>query len=200
MQSTKICSSEDCERPARARGLCAGHYQQQRKGQELRPLRSQITLEQRFWSKIRKTPDCWVWTAATDSDGYGQVKVDGRYRRAHRVAWEMTNGPIPDGMVIDHRCGNPSCVNPDHLRATTHSQNMQHRTGANKNNLSGVRGVCWHKRTNSWAVYVSLNGRTHWGGLHSTLEAADKAARVLRAELHTHDDHDKWLKNQKEAA
>lgn len=196
MQFTKICSSEDCERPARARGLCAGHYQQQRKGQELRPLRSQITLEQRFWSKIRKTPDCWVWTAATDSDGYGQVKVDGRYRRAHRVAWEMTNGPIPDGMVIDHRCGNPSCVNPDHLRTTTHSQNMQHRTGANKNNLSGVRGVCWHRQTNSWAVYVSLNGRTHWGGCHSTLEAADKAARALRKELHTHDDHDQWVKDQ----
>lgn len=200
MQSTRTCTTDGCDKPIRAKSLCNGHYIQQRKGQELRPLRPKLTLEQRFWQKVRKTGSCWEWTAATTAGGYGHIKVDGRMRRAHRLAWEFINGPIPDGMGLDHCCANRKCVNPAHLRVTTHSQNMQHLTGPRKDNTSGVRGVTWNKRANAWQAYAQLNGRRHHGGLHSTLEAADKAARALRAELHTHDDHDKWLKNQKEAA
>ena len=200
MQSTKICSFPGCGKPHYGKGLCQGHWTQQRRGQELRPLRPKLTLEQRFWSKIRKTPDCWVWTAVTDSNGYGLIRVDGRMRSTHRVAWELTNEPIPDGMFLDHRCGNPLCVNPAHLRVTTRSQNGQHRTVTNKNNASGIRGVCWDKRANAWRAYATLNGRRYHGGYHPTIEAADAAARALRARLHTHDDYSEWLQNQKEAA
>lgn len=200
MRSGKSCTFDGCGKPHMARGLCNGHWQQQRRGQELRPLRSQITLEQRFWQKVTKTDDCWVWTAATGSNGYGHINIDGCMRLAHRVAWEMTNGPIPKGMDIDHRCANPLCVNPDHLRATTHSQNMQHRTGATRNNASGIRGVTWDKRANAWRARATLNGRCHSGGLHSTIEAADQAARALRAKLHTHDDHASWLNNKEKAS
>lgn len=118
---------------------------------------------------------------------------------AHRVAWELVNGPIPDGMFLDHRCANPSCVNPEHLRIVTVSENLQHRTGPQRNSSSGVRGVHWDKRSDKWYVKVQLNGRDHCGGYHSTIEAADKAARALRAELFTHDDHDEWLQKQEEA-
>lgn len=201
MKPTKNCSFPGCDKHTRAKGLCDGHYQQRLRGQELRPLRSQgLTLEQRFWAKVRKTRDCWEWTAATTSDGYGRILVDGRMRYAHRLSWELTNGPIPDGMHIDHRCANPLCVNPAHLRVATRSQNNQHRTGANKNNTSGVRGVTWSKRANAWQARANLNGRYYWGGYHSTLEAADRAARALRKELHTHDDHDEWLKNKEKAS
>lgn len=191
------CTFEDCGKPHMARGFCSGHYRQQRKGQELRPLRTRLTLEQRFWIKVRKTPECWLWTASI-SDGYGQIWVDGRLRIAHRLSWEFINGPIPDGLDLDHRCGNRKCVNPAHLRPTTRSQNMQHRIGNQRNNTSGIRGVYWDKRRDKWYVQATLDGRTYSGGLHSTLEAADQAARALRAKLHTHDDHDKWLKKQKE--
>lgn len=200
MQSTKTCSFDGCGKPALAKGLCPGHYEQQRKGQELRPLRPSsqgLTLEQRFWAKVQKTESCWLWTASTNSHGYGRIRVNGRYRLAHRLAWEMMTGPISDSMELDHRCGNPSCVNPDHLRVTTRSQNLQHRTGNQRNNTSGVRGVTWNKQANAWRAHAMVNGRQYSGGYHSTLEAADKAARALRARLHTHDDHDVWLKKQK---
>lgn len=200
VKPTKICSFEGCDKAALAKGLCQGHYQQQWKGQELRPLRSQITLEARFWQKVTRTPSCWVWTAATNSKGYGQIGVDGRVRRAHRVAWEMANGPIPDGMVLDHRCANPACVNPDHLRVVTNAQNLQHRIGANKNSASGIRGVYWIKDMNAWRAEARLNGRTYYAGYHSTLEAADAAARALRAQLFTHDDHHAWPHNKEKAS
>ena len=191
------CSFPGCRNPYEARGLCHGHYTQQWRGQELRPLQPKLTLEQRFWSKVHKAAGCWEWTAST-SNGYGLIDVDGRMRLAHRLAWEMTTGPIPEGMDVDHRCGNHACVNPAHLRIATRSQNGQHRTVTNKNNTSGVRGVSWAKHANAWVAYAQLNGRRHHGGYYPTLEAADKAARALRKELHTHDDHEKWLKNQKE--
>lgn len=58
---------------------------------------------------------CWLWTAATDRDGYGQMKHGGRQEKAHRVAHRLFVGPVPDGLLVCHSCDTPSCVNPDHL-------------------------------------------------------------------------------------
>lgn len=198
----QTCTFDGCDKPRHGKGLCNGHWQQQRKGQALRPLRPSsqgLTLEQRFWAKVEKTDECWVWTAATDSGGYGKIYVDGRYRLAHRLAWELIDGPVPSGMDLDHRCGNRACVNPGHLRVTTRSQNNQHRIGNQCNNTSGVRGVYWDKRENAWHAQVQLNGRKYFGGYHPNIDAADAAARALRARLHSHDDHHEWAANQAES-
>lgn len=194
MQST--CSFPGCEKPHYAKGLCNGHYKQRRAGQELRPIGFKVPLEQRFWAKVHKTPGCWEWTAATNSNGYGHIYVEGRVKAAHRISWEWANGPVPDGMVIDHRCSNPLCVNPEHLRAVTQGQNLQHRAGPQSNSTSGIRGVRWDKRRNAWRAEARIAGRPYWGGYHGTQEAADQAARALRAQLHTHDDHDQWAQRQ----
>lgn len=69
----------------------------------------------RFWSKVDKDGECWLWTASLGTTGYGQIGHRGKMVKAHRVAWELTNGPIPNGMYVCHQCDNPPCVRPDHL-------------------------------------------------------------------------------------
>jgi hypothetical protein len=78
---------------------------------------------QRFWDKVAKTDGCWLWMACIDR-GYGQFGIDGNVRRAHRVAYELLVGPIPEGLVLDHLCRNPACVNPAHLEPVTLGENV----------------------------------------------------------------------------
>jgi hypothetical protein len=86
----------------------------------------------RFWSQVDRTSDCWLWTGHVNRDGYGQFKVTdrpGHYRtvRAHRWAWEAEHGPVPAGLTLDHLCGHPACVRPDHLDPCTAAENLRRR-------------------------------------------------------------------------
>lgn len=68
---------------------------------------------------------CWNWTGSHWRNGYGRMKVKGRWRQAHRIYWERENGPVPDGRELDHVCCNKTCVNPAHLEPVTHAENMR---------------------------------------------------------------------------
>lgn len=76
-----------------------------------------------FWDRVDHTDanGCWTWTGPRNGNGYGTFGPG----RAHRVAWELVNGPIPDGLCVLHRCDNPPCVRPDHLWVGTRSENTQ---------------------------------------------------------------------------
>jgi len=148
------------------------------------------SAEERFWSKVEKTEACWNWTKGTHPTGYGMFSFTGRNRYAHRYSYALANGPIPEGLSIDHLCHNPGCVRPSHLRAVTHKQNHENRAGADSNNKSGIRGVTLHEG-GKWVVRVGDGGKVHYGGLHSDLEAAKSAAIALRNSLFTHNDADK---------
>ena len=95
----------------------------------------QNNLHARFWSKVNKdgptqphmTTPCWEWTRAKGLRGYGRFGVSGIAKRAHRVSYEMENGPIPDGLFVCHACDLPRCVRPDHLWLGTDADNCRDR-------------------------------------------------------------------------
>jgi hypothetical protein len=92
------------------------------------------TSEERFWSKVDKSGDCWLWQGChlkrtNQKISYGQVRFKNELIYAHRLAWEFTFGPVPEGKEICHHCDNPICVRPSHLFLGTHLDNMQDASG-----------------------------------------------------------------------
>lgn len=137
---TENCSTTGCAKPAVTLGRCSRHYGAfKRTGDELflpgsghKP----TPIEDRFFRHVDRSPglgpkgDCEEWTGTRIKGGYGRVRIhrDGRsvLELAHRVAWELKNGPVPKGMVIRHiECDNPPCVREEHLAPGTDADNAK---------------------------------------------------------------------------
>lgn len=96
------------------------------------PRREYGSLEQRFelYYEVDEESGCWEWKNSLDEWGHGRIYIGHEARYAHRVAYELEHGEIPDGKQINHGCRNASCVNPDHLYAGTQQENVQDETDA----------------------------------------------------------------------
>jgi len=84
---------------------------------------------------------CWEWQLYKDSKGYGVIKRKGKNYQAHRHIYELHCGQIPEGMQLDHKCRNTSCVNPDHLEPVTGAENTRRGLNAklNKEQVSEIK-------------------------------------------------------------
>jgi hypothetical protein len=157
--------------------------QDQRPGPEEEPLRdaevqatgavrasASRSESDRFWAKVEKTDECWLWTAALTSRGYGDFALASRRNiSAHRFAYEEANGPVPEGLEIDHTCHNGTgcpgeaaclhrrCVNPDHLEAITHAENIRRGNGPFGEKARQTHCIHGHEFTPE-NTYVRLNG------------------------------------------
>ncbi|SMX79485.1 HNH endonuclease [Brevibacterium casei CIP 102111] len=162
------------------------HYRRAKKAGSLPPRK---TTADRFWEKVEKTGSCWNWTGAKRA-GYGKFSPSaGKQVTAHRYALKLHGSPAPEGMDVDHICGNRACVNPDHLRITTRKQNLEHVNRLRKDNTSGYIGVT--RKRNKWHARVVHNGTVYLLGSHPTPEVAGEVARLKRLELFTHNDRDR---------
>ncbi|WP_354002523.1 HNH endonuclease signature motif containing protein [Agromyces larvae] len=113
-------------------GACACGCGEETKTNYVKGHNGRRPLTERFWEKVRPAgvDECWEW-AGSLSRGYGQINSGGRMLKAHRVAWELLRGPIPEGLTIDHLCYNPPCVNPWHMDPVTIEENSR-RVRANQ--------------------------------------------------------------------
>lgn len=138
-----------------------------------------------FWASIDKTDDCWNWTGIVDAVGYGRFNIDYQAWRAHRFAYELLVGPIPDGLVIDHLCRNRRCVNPEHLEAVTDQVNILRGTGTSAVHAAQTACVNGHPFDEANTIYRKYSGERRWRTCRACLrarnlarEAAQRAARV----------------------
>ncbi|MFE4834445.1 HNH endonuclease [Arthrobacter sp. NPDC056691] len=120
---------------------------------------------ERFWEKVDvlNPDDCWLWTAALTEKGYGTFYFNGQCVGAHRWSWESVNGPVPDGLVLDHLCRVHDCVNPGHLEPVTIAENTRRAVAfgvygsANRNKTHCPRRHPYNVEN----TYVSKSGSRH---------------------------------------
>ena len=179
------CTIDGCHNPHLARGYCRLHYKRWESHGDPNATVALMASspEESFQARTERRGECLIWTGAADALGYGTLWVNGTAERVHRYAWERTNGPIPDGMFIDHKCWTPSCVEVKHLRMATPAENARYLRGARVTNRStGVRNVV-RTRSGNFQVYMNKDNARHYFGTYSTIEEAAAVAREARTEL-----------------
>lgn len=131
-----------------------------------------MSLPANFWAKARRT-DCLLWGGAMNSKGYGCFAVDGVSQLAHRLAWEDANGPIPEGMTVDHLCRTRNCVNTEHMELVTIAENNRRKVAGGL--VMGGECIRGH-RIDEATAYRHPRGHIECRTCRSELKAKGRAA------------------------
>lgn len=113
-------------------------------------------VEDRFLGKVNKDTEsgCWSFTGAIERSGYGRFKLNGKMILAHRLSYELHNGPITEGMVVMHSCDNRKCVNPLHLSVGTQLDNVQDMIKKNRDNKAKGSAAGQAKLTENQVIEI----------------------------------------------
>lgn len=106
-------------------------YKAPRSGKDMADIKQKLM----DYSELDPGTGCRLWNRYYDRSGYGRVRYQGKTRFAHRVAYQVFVGPIPEGLCVLHSCHTPACINPDHLRVGTPKDNAEDRVRAGRNAL-----------------------------------------------------------------
>ena len=184
----RVCAVEECGKPHSARGWCATHYSRWKRTGQVESVFSNMgkPVEQRFWEKVNKAGpvkdfrlgNCWEWTGAGDSHGYGCFYTHGSKAKAHRFSYELEHGEIQQGSLIDHACHNPACVRPSHLQLSNKSLNGINRSGTESS--TGFRGVYLRESGRYQARFKDRSGKKVTVGMFDNPNEASLAVREAR--------------------
>jgi hypothetical protein len=182
MSESKTCLG--CSKPISGRvrrGRCRGCYYQLLKDQkegrielpETQRPSALRTFHQHLSNCRRGATECWEWGGERNENGYGRTHRGGRYIGAHRAVYELLVGPIPEGLVLDHLCRNPPCVNPAHLEPVTNKTNILRGVGVGAVNAQKTHCIRGHEFTPENIRWIAPN----WPG-----GAERRACRTCRRE------------------
>ena len=144
------------------------------------PRRNYATPEEALAARVERDGECLLWTGATMTSGYGTLRVKGRMEGAHRFAWMKANGPIPEGLVVDHLCHVRRCVEVSHLRLVTPTQNTRARTERSRG-VTGFRNVYF--RRGRYYGKVHKEGKVYFTPESYDLWQVVQEVRALRRRL-----------------
>lgn len=153
-------------------------------------------MNDRFKSKyiVSAHGGCHLWTGNRSKSGYGKFKLrDGTQARAHRIAWEIAHGPIPDGLSVLHKCDVRACVNPDHLFLGTHTDNMRDMVRKKRGLLGEMNGRAKLTADDVLSIRQSSGSDAQKALLYGVSESTIRHARIGRKWKHLSCEHGAML-------
>lgn len=162
-----MCAAAGCPSPVGdhgAKGYCPKHYKRlKRRGDVGFEYRASAPIRFARFENRSEPDECWEWRGRQDQDGYGTIHIGNAPRRAHRYAWELTNGRIPAGLHVLHHCDNPPCVNPAHLFLGTVADNNRDKMMKGRHRANPDPWACRRRLSDEQVAEIRAFGNPYYG-------------------------------------